>query len=90
MIEELADESYNAKITVSGDDNAIKDEAAGTISGCIAETVTVEYENKHKPPVELPGSGGYGTTAFYVFGSVLLALGLLLFLYSKRTKRRKI
>lgn len=89
-IEEAAVESYDVTVKTVSDNKETVTEGE-TVSGIIHDDVTANYVNKCNPQIaDLPDTGGYGVTAFYVFGSVLLALGLLLFLYSKRTKRRKI
>lgn len=77
------------KVTITASINAATNVGTSTVTydGNSTDTGTVKIENK--TGVELPSTGGVGTTIFYVIGGLLMAVAVVLLVTKKKMSATK-
>ena len=75
------------KVTITATINATTNVGTATVTYGENSTGTVKIENK--TGVELPSTGGVGTTIFYVIGGLLMAVAVVLLVTKKKMSATK-
>ncbi len=75
------------KVTITASINAATNVGTATVTYGENSTGTVKIENK--TGVELPSTGGVGTTIFYVIGGLLMAVAVVLLVTKKKMSATK-
>lgn len=75
------------KVTITATINAATNVGTATVTYGENSTGTVKIENK--TGVELPSTGGVGTTIFYVIGGLLMAVAVVLLVTKKKMSATK-
>ena len=75
------------KVTITASINATTNVGTATVTYGENSTGTVKIENK--TGVELPSTGGVGTTIFYVIGGLLMAVAVVLLVTKKKMSATK-
>ena len=75
------------KVTITATINATTNVGTATVTYGENSTDTVKIENK--TGVELPSTGGVGTTIFYVIGGLLMAVAVVLLVTKKKMSATK-
>ena len=75
------------KVTITATINTATNVGTATVTYGENSTGTVKIENK--TGVELPSTGGVGTTIFYVIGGLLMAVAVVLLVTKKKMSATK-